>query len=899
MLDAPQAPDALARPLPPAVPIDPSASPDRPVAGDALFAAAQALLPELESGKPLDTATLRDAMTEAFGASDAEGGWIWKDAYEAAEAACVLFLQRYGRGMRRTCGAGSDGPRRMLAMLEAVAALEPSHTRRSEEQVRLQQFSTPLPLAYAALQAAAIRPGDVVLEPSAGTGMLAVMAECALGKDAAGNLHLNEIAQTRARLLTRLFPQGVVTAFNAEAIADRLRDVRPTVVLMNPPFSATPGVDRSRHDADLRHVRSAASMLPLGGRLVTITSAHCVLGNAVGRLDPPARCIFTMAIDGRAYARRGTGFDTRLTVLERGDGPAVELDGTARAANAAELLDAVIARVPQRQPIAPAPAPSGPPRDLFGKPVAPTARQRAEARSPYRRPRPGGPTTGGRSPSSPSTPARSHLPPMPTPLQTTPAPMRRGGRAPCGCRARSSIRRRWSSPPPWPPCRIPCRRTGRCCRSASSPTACCRTPSSRASSWRARPSPGTWRPNTGSAPSGRPSTAASATTTKTKVRRSIHPSSPPRARPCRSRCASAGAGCWATAPAAARAGRSPPSSSTTACAAGRRPSGCRQSDKLLEDARRDWTALGGLESDVIPLGNFRQGMEIPLDAGILFATYATLRSPSRQGKPSRLDQIVEWLAGSLDEEDRHGFDGVIVFDEAHAMANAAGSKSERGETKPSQQGRAGLRLQNALPDARIAYVSATGATTVPGLAYAGRLGLWAAGETPFEKRTEFVSAMEAGGVAAMEVVARDLKALGLYQARALAYDGIEVDILEHPLTPGAAAHLRRLCRRLQGDPRQHRGGAEGHRHRPGRGHAEQERQGRRALGLRGHQAALLRPSADRHEVPLDRPRHRRRPRGGAVGGRAARLHRRGADGTPHRRRSRLRVGRPQHRPDAA
>ena len=151
-----------------------------------------------------------------------------------------------------------------------------------------------------------------------------------------------------------------------------------------------------------------------------------------------------------------------------------------------------------------------------------------------------------------------------------------------------------------------------------------------------------------------------------------------------------------------------------------------QSDKLLEDARRDWTALGGLESDVIPLGNFRQGMEIPLEEGILFATYASLRSPSRQGKPSRLDQIVEWLAGSLDEEDRHAFDGPIVFDEAHAMASAAGSKGGRGEVKLSQQGRAGLRLQNTLPDARIAYVSATGVTTVPGLAYAVRLGLWAA-----------------------------------------------------------------------------------------------------------------------------------------------------------------------------
>ena len=301
----------------------------------------------LEAGRPLDAATLRDAMTEAFGASDAEGGWVWKDAYEAAEAACVLFLQRYGRGMRRTCGAGADGPRRMLAMLEAVAALEPSHTRRSEEQVRLQQFSTPLPLAYAALQAAAVRPGDVVLEPSAGTGMLAVMAECALGDSGSGQSPSQRNRADAGTASDPAVPAGgghrlqrrVHRRPAARRPADRGAD--------EPALLGNARVDRSRHDADLRHVRSAASMLPPGGRLVTITSAHCVLGDAVGRLDPPARCVFTMAIDGRAYARRGTGFDTRLTVLERGDGPAVELDGTARAANAAELLDAVIAQVPK------------------------------------------------------------------------------------------------------------------------------------------------------------------------------------------------------------------------------------------------------------------------------------------------------------------------------------------------------------------------------------------------------------------------------------------------------------------------------------------------------------------------------------------------------------------------
>ena len=211
------------------------------------------------------------------------------------------------------------------------------------------------------------------------------------------------------------------------------------------------------------------------------------------------------------------------------------------------------------------------------------------------------------------------------------------------------------------------------------------------------------------------------------------------------------------------------------------------SDKLLEDARRDWAAIGGSEADVIPLSKFRQGADIPQESGILFATYATLRSPARQGKSSRLDQIVGWLADGMDQDSRHAYGGVIVFDEAHAMANAAGSKGSRGDTAPSQQGRAGLRLQNALPDARILYVSATGATTVPGLAYARRLGLWGGadtgGETPFEQRTDFVTAMEAGGVAAMEVVARDLKALGLYQARALSYDGVEVELLEHPLTP--------------------------------------------------------------------------------------------------------------------
>ena len=400
MLDAQPAAIASARPLAvqplpasPAIADTPGVRP-KPAA---LLAAANALLPSLEAGRALDAKTLREAMSAAFGASDTQGAWVWKDAYEAAEAAMVLFIQCYGRLMRREGGAGPGSAAAMLAMLETLAALEPSQTRRSEEQLALQQFSTPLPLAYAALQAAAIRPGDIVLEPSAGTGMLAVMAECALGKrtdDArSGNpLHLNEIAAVRAGLLSGLFAHAPVTRHNAEAIGDYLPGLHPTVVLMNPPFSASPGVQRIRHEADLRHIRSAFSMLPAGGRLVAITSAGCIPGDAAWsrafeRLDPPPRTVFSIAIDGRAYARRGTTFDTRLTAIDRANASGVPIDARESVPTAAGLLAAIAANVPQRQAVVPIAAALVPAGDLFGHAAArPAPRKRTAATAPNTKP---------------------------------------------------------------------------------------------------------------------------------------------------------------------------------------------------------------------------------------------------------------------------------------------------------------------------------------------------------------------------------------------------------------------------------------------------------------------------------------------------------------------------------
>ena len=233
--------------------------------------AAQRLLPHLQRGQRIDAAALRAAMDSAFGGSDSEGAWDWKTAYDACEAATVLFLRKFGPAMR----ARAASPAALLPMLEKIAGLLPTHTRRSQESQALQQFSTPIPLGLAVSVAAAITPADVVLEPSAGTGLLAIFAEFF-----GASLVLNELAETRAALLDNLFLGVGVTRFDAAQIDDHLdAGVTPSVVLMNPPFSALANVDRRMADAALRHISSALSRLTDGGRLVAITGANCAFDN--------------------------------------------------------------------------------------------------------------------------------------------------------------------------------------------------------------------------------------------------------------------------------------------------------------------------------------------------------------------------------------------------------------------------------------------------------------------------------------------------------------------------------------------------------------------------------------------------------------------------------------------
>jgi protein strawberry notch len=205
--------------------------------GGATIAAANRLLTDLARGATIDARALRAAMVASFGGSDADGAWDWKAACEACEAAEILFLRKFGPAMR----ARAASPARFLAMLAKLVALVPSDTWRSEESQA--QLSTPIALGFIASSAAAIRAGDTVLDPWPGTGLLAIHAELA-----GARLVLNEIADTHADLLDRLFPGASVTRYDGAHTHDHL-DVTPSVVLMNPPFSAATHGARFRSSA--------------------------------------------------------------------------------------------------------------------------------------------------------------------------------------------------------------------------------------------------------------------------------------------------------------------------------------------------------------------------------------------------------------------------------------------------------------------------------------------------------------------------------------------------------------------------------------------------------------------------------------------------------------------------
>ena len=742
---------------------------------------------KLDRGEKFTSRELFEAADKAFGGTQAEGTYSPKDAYDGMEAGVNRWLMSKP-GIK---GAGSAEAAAAMVQRFKTEILEklPTQTRRDAEMDEFQQFSTPPSLAYVASWVANVNAEDTMMEPSAGTGDLAVYA-----KNAGASLVLNELSSRRAEVLRGLFPQARIFTENAEQLNNILpADVRPSVVIMNPPFSATAGrIEGQRKSKNgAAHIEQALKRLAPNGRLVAI------MGEGMGYDRPAFRAWYSeiqktynvravIGIDGREYAKYGTTFDNVILVIDK-DGPQRGEVLTGKV-DSVEALPAMLENIRESRPQLSAEDRGGqPPSDqqdgpgdpgedgMGGKSDAPTPDDADDVRGGKRGGGRGGRSgggTGGRGGSSRAGGNRRDGGSGAD--QGDGRSGGSGGNAGGGADGQSesdvtiedsggdrvegeltdSIFENYS------PQRLKIpgakKHPGKLVQSAAMAAV--------------EPPAPTYTPNLPK------EVIEGGLLSDAQLEAIVY----------------AGQAHAQMLPNGQRRGFF--IGDGTGVGKGREIAGIildnmRQGRKkavwvsfnqgLINDAKRDFGGIGGNADLIFSQQKTKAANSIDADSGILFTTYSTLRGGQQaqgggaQAGRSRLDQIVEWLG-----ED---FDGAIMFDEAHSMGNAVEIKGKRGKKKPSAQALAGIELQARLPKARIVYVSATGATEVNNLAYASRLGLWGEG-TPFPNVAQFISQIIGGGVAAMELVARDMKALGMYLARSLSYDGATYRRLDHELT---------------------------------------------------------------------------------------------------------------------
>jgi len=739
----------------------------RPMDGVASLARRIAILLESDPRVVLDAHTLVELAREYLRGSAGHG----REMYDAAEAGMNLFLARAGLDF----GNIPESLNRLLA----VQARMPWQTRRNSAQVELQQFSTPPAEAFLVVMAAALQPGMKVLEPSAGTGNIAALARLA-GAD----VDVNEIDERRRNLLG-------LQGFSPMAVdAERLDNLLPSdkfydAVVMNPPFSATGGRVRGHSTRfGARHVEQALLRLEPGGRLVAIVGRGMALdrprfkawwADIAGRFRVRAN----IGLDGSNYAKFGTSFDHQIIVIDHTgptpDGRNIITGNKLSPYEAYERLkelsqEDVHGRIHKKSE-------RGREAGLAGG-VSAGVRARHG---------PGDRTdhciAGGRGGWGAADPERDgddgavagvELVGHDAGASTGPYVNERTGARTNGASERTR----------------PDARVGG--EVAPEHT---RTLRSGVGQLEQTVAPHAIRINEGTVFAEyrvqkavvRGAHPHPANVVESAAMASVEPPDPIYQHHLLQEVVAegrisdlqledviyAGQATEAILPDGSRKGHW--NGDGTGIGKGReiyafifdhlQQGRCKHvhisaSHQLVADAERDRDAVG-VPLPIIHQARFTAVDPVGRDDGIFFTTY-TMLSTDFDGDRLRFKQLTDWLGPD--------FDGVIAFDEAHLMKNAAATPHGGKATvdEGTLRGNMGITLQRTFPQARVRYFSATGATEARHMAPYERLGLWGVG-APFPDFAAFLVAMERGGVAAMEMLCRDLKSAGTYLSRTISY----------------------------------------------------------------------------------------------------------------------------------
>ena len=827
----------------------------------------------------IDKKDLQVVAKNAYGGTMAEGAYTVKDMTDALE----LGINRYiikdvSENLEEYTGDAAEATATLNDINEYILGKIPTQTGRTEEQVAMQQFSTPPNIAYVANWVANIDGNDTMLEPSAGIGGLASFA-----KGMGAKTIVNELSERRLSLLKTLPFDGFYHE-NAEQIDNILPDsVKPTVVVMNPPFSAN-GRTKNKTANAIPHIEQALARLENGGRLVAILGGGRDEGGGMSDRAPAFRSWWNqlredysiranIGIEGSNYKKYGTSFNVRLVVIDKtGAQEEPTLTGEYKdLSEAIKDLEDIRNDRTRNQGTAGGQrngTVSGGGRASESGTAQGGKRSDSGRRSSDRggQNQPGEQSEGEtvRSGQSGRGDTGANLESEAQPKGEVPrtdgerGPGQGGERGTAGGSDGDSEGGERGSG------RVDSADTG--------------TGASGESGELVRPGAGVSGTAVNEAESKKPETVddtsvmvptdttapgASGTLvdderkTKSKKQKKKkaaenddgvyanyrtadltvkgakkHPAvlvessamsavqAPPLTYVPKLDQKLIEAGVWSDAQleTISYAGQAHQDhlpdgkrkgyfiGDGTGVGKGRQIAGIimdsfahghkkavwiSEKAPLIEDARRDWEDAGGDPAQVWEFAkenskrkqNAKKGKKYDFpDSGILFVPYSTLRAGAKNGE-TNVEVIEKWLGEKTSD--------CIIFDEAHNMANLEGGSGGFGKKKPSQQAIAGNKLQDDLPDASVTYLSATGATNIENLAYASRLGLWGE-KTAFNSARDFAAKIGSAGISAMELVARDMKAMGVYLARSISYDGVVYDNITHNLSDVQTAMYDRM-----------------------------------------------------------------------------------------------------------
>lgn len=197
--------------------------------------------------------------------------------------------------------------------------MQPTIAARSSNRIKMQQYSTPLPMAWnAAHFAMSGKQGGKVLEPTAGNGMLVFAVP-------ANQVHANELDETR---VNNLREQGFAEVTQQDATEPFEGGKQYDAIIANPPFGSREAVDydgKMIPGLDPQITLNALSSMNDDGKAAIIIGGNMeyAKNGSIKSMKPFFTYLYdhynvkgVVDMDGKLYAKQGTTFPTRMILID-------------------------------------------------------------------------------------------------------------------------------------------------------------------------------------------------------------------------------------------------------------------------------------------------------------------------------------------------------------------------------------------------------------------------------------------------------------------------------------------------------------------------------------------------------------------------------------------------------